>query len=221
GREEAALSAARELWQHPAATPPLRAQLLSYVGTDAWRRGELDRARRLYSEAEAMPIPVGMGRDLTVRRLALGDARLGSLLRPLLVPREEDHSPEESWERLERELPEHGLVRYLVGSYRLSQGDWVRAAANLEAALALELPDERFWREALLRLGRARFRAGAFGAARETFSRLDVPAESEAVRLEARDWMERCDFFARYGAALGLRVQVEAAQPAQGQGEGP
>lgn len=204
-REEAALGAARLLWLHPAATPPLRAQVLATLGTDAWRRGELARAGRFFQEAEAMPVSEGMGRDLTVRRLAVADPRLGRLLRPLLAPREEDPSGVEAWLRLARELPRHGLARYLLGARHLAEGAWLPAAEQLEEALALPLPDERFTREAVLRLGRARFRAGDFASARATFARLDVPSESEGVRQGARDWMARCDFFARHGASLGLR----------------
>lgn len=214
--EEAALAAARRLWQHPAATPPLRARLLWQLGNASWRRGELQRADRLFAAAEELPVSEAMRRDLAVRRLALGDADLGRHLRPLLAPGDDDPREEDSWTRMAQTLPENGLVRYLVGSHHRLQRDWEAAIGHLTEALSLGLPDARFRREAISRLGQAQFRAGLFQGARSTFARLDVAGEREGVRVEARDWMERCTFFARHGAALGLKPASET-RSAQGE----
>jgi hypothetical protein len=91
-----------------------------------------------------------------------------------------------------------------VGSYLLTQEAYRAAARALRRARALGLPDDRFRREALWRLGRAHLLAFELDQARETFTRLTSPAEPQAVRVEALDWIERTDFWARHGRDFGL-----------------
>ena len=45
------------------------------------------------------------------------------------------------------------------------------------------------------------------------FSRLDVPDQTSAVRIEARDWLARADFFARHASALGLHPPAAPRTP--------
>lgn len=213
GHEEAALAAARKLWLHPATTPPIRARALWLLGNQAWRQGRLARARDLFAGAAQFPMSEGTTRDLTVRRMALADPALERSLRPLLVPADDEPPRPGAWLNLAKRHPRLGVAYYLVGSYLLSQGSYRAAADGLRKARALGLPDDRFRRETLWRLGRAYLLAFDLDKARETFNRLTSPAESQAVRTAALDWIERTDFWARHGRALGLGKPVDRPMP--------
>jgi tetratricopeptide (TPR) repeat protein len=204
GRPERALEAARKVWRHPATTPPLRAAVLRRLGNSAWRRGRRERAAELFEAAARLPVPEGTARDLAVRRWAVAKAQRSRRLRPLLAPRRDESPAPSAWEALAEAYPREGLVQYLVGSWHRYRGRWDASARYLRRALSLGLPDERFRREALLRLGFVHVRALRFQRARAVFARLDVEAEPAAVRIEARDWMQRCDFFTRHATTLGL-----------------
>lgn len=212
-REGAALVAARKLWRHPATTPPLRARTLWLLGNQAWRRGSLARARDLFAGAAKFPLGESSTRDLTVRRMAVADPALERSLRPLMVPAANDPPHPGAWLKLAKRHPQLGVAHYLVGSYLLGKGAYRAAAAALQKARALGLPDDRFRREALWRLGRAHLLAFRLDKARETFMRLTSPAESQAVREAALDWIERTDFWARHGRALGIGTPAESSKP--------
>ncbi len=214
GQPGPAIDAAREVWGHPATTPTLRAALLRVLGNHFWRKGNRALAARLFARAQKRSMPAGMARDVAVRLWAVKDDKLSPRLRPLFAPRNDETVPSGAWARLAADFPRLGLIQYLVGSWRRAQGRWLGAARLLERALELGLPDARFRREAVLRLGAVYVRALRFGQARRVFARLDVKTESEAVRLTARDWMARCDFFARHGVELGL-VPPAAAAPSE------
>lgn len=204
-REDAALDAARRLWRHRATTPTLRARTLWLLGNQAWRGRRLDRARELFAGAAQFPKSEGSMRDLTVRRMALADPALERSLRPLLVPAADEPPLPGAWLKLGKRHPGLGVAHYLVGSYLLAQGAYGEAANALRKARALGLPDARFRRESLWRLGRAQLLAFELDRARETFTRLTSPAESQAVRVLALDWIERVDFWARHGRDFGLK----------------
>ncbi len=203
-RVSASLTAARKLWLHPATTPSLRARTLWLLGNQAWRQGRLARARALYAGVARFPLSDGLMRDLTVRRMALADPALERTLRPLLAPRDEDPPLPGAWLKVADRHPRLGLAHYLMGTYLLVNDAYPAAAKALVKARALGLPDARFRREALWRLGRAYLLAFELDKARETFTRLTSPAESQAVRVLALDWIERTDFWARHGRSFGL-----------------
>ncbi|MFH2009932.1 MAG: hypothetical protein ABI333_25275 [bacterium] len=217
--EDRALAVARSLWAHRATTPPLRARALWLLGNQAWRADRPGRAAELFREAATFAIPESTQRDIVVRGMALADPRLGQSLRPLLAPKDDEPPHPEAWKRLARDHPRLGLAHYLFGSYRLLQDEFDGAARSLERALELGLPDVRFRREALRRLGRAYLRAFRLQRARVTFSHLTSPAESQAVRLWAQDWIERVDFWSRHGARFGLGPQAKIETAARTGGE--
>ncbi len=208
-----ALAAARKIWLHPATTPPIRARTLWLLGNQAWRKGRLARARELYAGAARFPMSEGATRDLTVRRMALADPALGRSLRPLLVPAKDEPPMPNAWLKLAKRHPQQGVAQYLAGSYLLAHGAYGAAADGLRRARALGLPDDLFRREALWRLGRAHLLAFELDKARETFTRLTSPAESQAVREAALDWIERTDFWARHGRDLGLAEGTRPRKP--------
>jgi tetratricopeptide (TPR) repeat protein len=211
--EGVALAAAQRLWGHPATTPPIRARTLWLLGNQAWRRGRLDRARELFAGAARFSMSEGAMRDLTVRRMALDVPALERSLRPLLAPAPNEPPMPNGWLTLAKRHPQLGVAQYLAGSYLLSHGAYRAAAAGLRKARALGLPDDRFRREALWRLGRAYLLAFELDKARETFTRLTSPAESQAIRSAALDWIERTDFWARHGRDLGLGKRSLTPQP--------
>jgi tetratricopeptide (TPR) repeat protein len=216
GNASAAELTTRDLFLHPAVTPPLQGTALWLLGNLAWRERRDDRARAFFARAADFALPEGMQRDLAVRALALSQPRLNDRLRILLGGASGERASTGDWEKLPADLPDLGLAHYLLGSHYLLADRPADAARSLERALELGLPDARFVREAVLRLGRAHVFAQAWADARRAFQRLDVAEQRPAVRLEAREWIARADFFARHAAALGLRPR-----PAPGSGRTP
>ena len=91
--------------------------------------------------------------------------------------------------------PERALVHYLLGRQLFARGRFADAADELARALAGTLPDERFQREAARLRGAALYRVGRRAEARAIFVALaDDPAAPEGARLDAREWIARCDF---------------------------
>ncbi|MGZ3429646.1 MAG: hypothetical protein ACXVCV_23510, partial [Polyangia bacterium] len=91
--------------------------------------------------------------------------------------------------------PERPLLHYILGRQLFARGRFADAADELGRALAGTLPDERFTREAGRLRGAALFRLGRRAEARAIFLALaDDPQAPEGARLEARQWLRRCDF---------------------------
>jgi tetratricopeptide (TPR) repeat protein len=91
--------------------------------------------------------------------------------------------------------PERAILHYLLGRQLYARGRFADAADELGRARAGTLPDARFVREALRLQGAALFRLGRRGEARTLFVALADDKEApEATRLDAREWIGRCDF---------------------------
>ncbi len=98
-------------------------------------------------------------------------------------------------QRLADDHPDRAIVHYLLGRQLYARGRFAEAAAELARAPAGSLPDARFTREAARVRGAALLRAGRRREARALFVTLaDDATASEGLRLEARQWIARCDF---------------------------
>ncbi len=85
GRWDDSAQAAQTLLAHPRGTAVLQGRALSRLGDLAVARGELSQAATFYERAEALPSDENAARQLTARRLVLGDADAGPLLLTVLT----------------------------------------------------------------------------------------------------------------------------------------
>ena len=101
-------------------------------------------------------------------------------------------------QRLADANPERALLHYILGRQLFARGRFADAADELGRALAGTLPDARFMREAAAPARRARCSgsAGATKRARSSAPSPSDPTAPEGARLDARDWIARCDFHA-------------------------
>jgi tetratricopeptide (TPR) repeat protein len=98
-------------------------------------------------------------------------------------------------QRLADANPERAIIHYLLGRQLFARGRFADADDELGRAMAGTLPDARFGREAARLRGAALYRLGRRDEARALFVTLaDDATAPEAARLEARDWIARCDF---------------------------
>jgi tetratricopeptide (TPR) repeat protein len=171
-----------------------RAQLLA---SDAavLRGGAAD-----YDAMAGAPLDEATARLVTVKREVAhwppGDART-TLLSILAAPSGTRDAALDlvTLQKLADAHPERALLHYLLGRQLFARGRYADAADELGRALAARLPDERFVREASRLRGAALFRLGRRAEARAIFLALaDDPQAPEAARLDAREWLARCDF---------------------------
>ncbi|MCA1664125.1 MAG: hypothetical protein LC659_07645, partial [Myxococcales bacterium] len=100
-----------------------------------------------------------------------------------------------SLQKLADAEPGRAILHYLLGRQLYARGRFADAANELGRARDGLLPDARFVREALRLQGAALFRLGRRNEARALFVRLaDDKQAPEATRLDAREWIGRCDF---------------------------
>ena len=199
-RPDEASRAAQRLLEHPRVTAVLRARAYSLLGDLAFQRDQLDAAARSYEQAENLPLEESAARLVTVKRLACREPRgpIAVLLKRFLASPQMAHDPALAVltvSELVHLAPERALFHYLLARQLEMRGRFLEASDELDAALApgRSLPDARFVREALRLLGRSRFRAGQLDLARVAFEQL-AKDPNEPVRLEAQDWIARCEF---------------------------
>jgi tetratricopeptide (TPR) repeat protein len=197
GDGERAARAASALEAHPKATASLRARAKALTGDLALERGDWAAAETAYRAAEALPLDEPLARLTTVKRLTAGERPVPQELVRFLVETGTHDAAADlvSLRGLVDRAPERGLYHYLYARQLEARGRDAEAAAELERALALGLPDARFSREATRMAGVCRLREGRLDEARALFGRLvDDAAAPAGLRLEAADWLRRCDF---------------------------
>jgi tetratricopeptide (TPR) repeat protein len=197
GDAERAARVAAALGKHPKATASLRARAEALTGDLALERGDWAAAEAAYRAAEALPEDEPLARLTTVKRLTAKERPPPPDLVHFLVETG-THDPAADLVALRGLVdgaPERGLYHYLYARQLEARGRDADAAAELERALALGLPDARFAREAVRMAGVCRLRQGRLDDARALFGRLlDDAATPAGLRLEAADWLRRCDF---------------------------
>ena len=153
-----------------------------------------------YDALAELPLDEATGRLVTVKRdvskWPASDART-TLLQILAAPAGTRDAALDlvTLQKLADAHPERAILHYLLGRQLYARGRFADAADELARARAGSLPDARFSREALRLGGAALFRLGRRTEARALFVAIaDDPAAPEAARLDAREWIGRCDF---------------------------
>jgi hypothetical protein len=185
---------------------PLRARAALAEVDLLGRAGDLAGARAAVDAAAALPVDDTVARNLEVRRAAVADAPGAAELRAYLFGTarpEKDDDPADLLVRAERVAAVAPVGAYLVGRVHFLRGELAAAARSLAVAAraGIDLPLVR--REIDRLLAPSAYLTGDLDAVRATADRLADPAAGQplALRLWARDWLERLAFH-RTGALL-------------------
>ena len=160
-----------------------------------WQLGQVDRARTGYEEVLTLHLSTPSDRLQLARLAALErPIELQSTLREYLTG---ELSSPLALVRLggaARAHPDDALVRYLYARNLESAGAIPEALAELEAALAGQLPGDPLVREAKLAAGRLLLAAREAARAEAAFRAIQLAESSPAIGLEAGDWADRASF---------------------------
>jgi hypothetical protein len=178
-------------------TSSLRVEALERLAREAALRGERAAVAGWIGLAAALPVEGNERRQLDAEQRAL--AHRGPAA-PLLyayffLPGPIDTATLAAWAAAVE--PELGFARYLLGLQRQLQGRWAEAAAELDRALALGLPDALFVRNAARRLAVAAYRSHDAAALDRAIAVLSGPDMPTPDHLLARDWEARRAFDAK------------------------
>jgi hypothetical protein len=175
-------------------TSTLRVDALERLAREAAVRGDRAAVEARIRDAAALPVDANSRRQLEAEQLAL--AHRGPAAVPLygyfFVPGPIDTAMLAAWAAAAE--PELGFAHYLLGLQRQGQAAWADAAAELDHALALGLPDALFVRNAARRLAVAAYRSHDRARLDRAIATLSGPDMTTPDHLLARDWHDRLAF---------------------------
>jgi tetratricopeptide (TPR) repeat protein len=178
----------------------LRGRAESVLGDLALLAGDVDGARLRYDAAAKYPSDESASRLLTVKRAVCswpaGPSR--AALVPILIspPALRDAAVDlATLQKLADRDRDLALYHYLLARQLFARGRFAETVEELGYPAAEKLPDFRFDREAARLSGIALYRLGRLAGARAQFQRLAGDHDANVgTRLDAFDWLERCDF---------------------------
>ncbi len=175
----------------------VRAQALVGLADLSARAGNFASAAEILARAETLPLPDDELRNVVARRLAaLHQGASAPALRAYFW----GANPAYGYDalalmgRAARAVtlePTLGLGHYLLGRNLTGHGAPAEAAAELELALELGLPDSLFVREAARQLAEAAYLAGDARAVQKAAAILLAPEQPRVTRLYGQDWLDR------------------------------
>lgn len=184
----------------------LRGRAESALGDLALLDGDVDGARRYYDLAATRPGDESTARLLTVKRLVCGwpAGPSRAALVPILVspPSARDAAVDlATLQKLADRDRDLALYHYLLARQLFARGRFAETVEELGYPAHQPLPDARFDREATRLQGVALYRLGRIAEARAQFRRrAGDPDAGSGARLDAFDWIDRCDFAETRGA---------------------
>jgi Flp pilus assembly protein TadD len=189
----------------------LRARAEWALGDLALLAGDVAGARPHYDAAARQPLDDAAARLLTVKRLVCswpaGPSR--AALVPILVspPSARDAAVDlATLQKLADHDPDRALYHYLLARQLFARGRFADTVEELGHPAHEPLPDARFDREALRLGGVALYRLGRFADARDAFAKLAADRDAGVgARLDAFDWIARCDFAQASSEAVPVR----------------
>jgi tetratricopeptide (TPR) repeat protein len=188
-----------ELASLEGASPPILALARTGIADALWQRGERARAAAMYRALLEEPAGEDDLRQLEVKLLGVeGDAETDAALRELLAPRgatTHDAATTISAIGRLRAARSDGLADYLEARQLAGRERYDLAAPMIARARAHGLPTPRVTREARRVDAIARYGAGDREGSRALCDEIaSDPTSSEAMRVEARDWLARIEW---------------------------
>lgn len=175
-------------------TSTLRASVLDRLATLAAQGGDRAKVEARTREALALPIDVNQRRRLEVDLFAL--EHRGPAARALyafsFLPAPLGAAVVAQWAVMLE--PQLGLAHYLLGVNNMRPSWWRNAAQDLDRALTLGLPNQRFVRNAARQLAVAAYRSGDVARVERAIALLSGPDMTTGDHLLAEDWRARLAF---------------------------
>lgn len=188
-RGEEARALGGDLLEREKLSPRLRESVHDVLGNEAWRRGDLDDARRHFAAILETRATEHLVRAAILKVATLEQPEFRRVLA-------EEASPIEtgiSLAPLAERGPGEGYASYLLGRRLFDGGTWPEAASWLERAIAdsvvslhAEIDLEARWL-----LGQALYRSRSWDDAAAVFESISLRARTEAEALRAASWIER------------------------------
>jgi hypothetical protein len=180
-------------------TPTLRIEALERLARAAAARGDRAAVEALIGKAAALPIDSNERRQLDAEQFAL--AHRGAAATPLyayfFATGLLSTVMLADWATLAE--PELGFAHYLLGlQHAIGSGSWAIAAAELDRALGLGLPNPLFVRNAARRLALVAYRSRDRARVARAIAVLSEGEMPTSDHLLAKDWQERLAFDAQY-----------------------
>ena len=174
-----------------------RAKLQGDLGDLAWRRGDLEEARRYYLLiAKTLGLSHNQRRTAQVKLIATSDAALRAPIQRYFFA-EGTSTAQRIAElyRIRREQPSAGLPAYLIGLLLRNEQAYDEAITQLEVALELGFghgsETGEIEQKARIMLAESLFFADRLDEAAAAFDALTKEAYREGERAWAADWLER------------------------------
>lgn len=178
-------------------SPALRIAALQALINRRGHDGDFAAAQRYLTQAEALPADDGAQRQLAALRIALDAAGLfGQALRGYFFATNPTPAHRIAWAdaiiaATPIDSPVTGLGWYLRGLRKMDIAEWAGAADDLQRALALALPSDKFTANAARRLAVAGYRSNNVGAVSTAITALRRGNSTDVDRLLAADWQAR------------------------------
>jgi hypothetical protein len=185
---------ASRIMSHPKTDNVLKATTLMELGDDDWRRGTPQEAAARYASIGELAVDPGTYRLALVKRTAVNDTALSALLEPLLVENDTEVQQLFAMNDYIEAHPTDRLVRYLLGRQLMQREALPRGLPLVDLASENLLLDGEMTAEALRLLVKGYSELHRCQAAQLEQGKMASSKATEADRVVAQDWIDRCQF---------------------------
>ena len=165
-------------------------------GDLAWARGDTARAKDRYQQAFQLHAGDGPDREALIKLAALNRPDIADRVIGYLTADRDSGGHIVLVKDAIEEVTDFGVGYYLIGRRFFNAGSYDRALPYLLRADSLSLPHELLMSENRRLTAESYFYTGAYNQAVETFDQMVATTLSQAVSARAKNWIERCRWFA-------------------------
>lgn len=188
---------AKKIIAHPAATTRQVAEAKNVQGDIDWNTGKSPSAKTLYQEVSALNASDALNREAHAKlaSIALESPRVRSRMKQVLIGEESNTSRMNLLHEVIDEIPEWGLVYYLIGRQLHLNQQYAASNDYLAKAAAFGLPHRVLGIENTRLFAINLYHLRQYDSAMSQFRQL---AEANDLSLGsifiAKDWIERCEW---------------------------
>ena len=165
-------------------------------GDLAWARGDTARAKDRFQQAFELHAGDGPDREALIKLAALNQPDIADRIIGYLTADRDSGGHMLLVQEAIEEVPVFGVGYYLIGRRFFNEGSYDRALPYFIRADSLSLPHELLMSENRRLTGESYFYTGAYDQAVKTFEQMVATTLSQAVSTRAKNWIQRCLWFA-------------------------
>lgn len=188
---------ARKIIAHPAATTRQTAEAKNVGGDIDWGAGKLQSAQTFYQEVSVLNASDALNREAHAKleTLSLESPRVRSHMKQVLIGEESNTSMMNLLHEAVDEKPEWGLAHYLIGRQLHLNQEYAASNDYLVKAAAFGLPHRVMKIENTRLFAINLYHLRQYDSAISQFRRLAEDDDlSLGSNLNAKDWIERCEW---------------------------